>query len=130
LVTLLFRIEQSRRDDLEAIGYVLLYFCKGSLPWQGIKAGTKRDKYEKIMHKKVVTPVETLCHGFPPEFAVYLNYTRTLKFEDKPDYTYLRNLFRDLFARSSFANDYKFDWTLINTKNHENVQNESRQDFY
>ena len=54
-------IEQSRRDDLESLGYVLMYFNKGSLPWQGLKAATKRQKYERISEKKMSTPIEELC---------------------------------------------------------------------
>jgi casein kinase I family protein HRR25 len=106
-------VEQSRRDDLESLGYVLLYFCRGSLPWQGLRAGTKKQKYDRIMEKKMVTPSEVLCKGFPQEFTVYLNYTRTLRFEDKPDYTYLRKLFRDLFVREMYHYDYVFDWTVL-----------------
>lgn len=83
-------IEQSRRDDLEAIGYVLMYFNRGSLPWQGLKANSKKEKYEKIMEKKMSTPVEVLCKHFPTEFVTYLNYCRSLRFEDRPDYAYLR----------------------------------------
>merc|ERR1711970_1689239 len=88
-------IEQARRDDLEAIGYVLLYFCRGSLPWQGLKApgnGGKKEKYEKIKEKKVETTVEQLCKGQPHEFITYLTYCKGLKFEDRPDYAYLRTL--------------------------------------
>ncbi|ELR19948.1 protein kinase domain containing protein [Acanthamoeba castellanii str. Neff] len=58
-------IEQSRRDDLEAIGYVLMYFARGNLPWQGLKATTKKEKYERISEKKITTSVEQLCKGFP-----------------------------------------------------------------
>jgi len=106
-------IEQSRRDDLESIGYVLMYFNRGSLPWQGLKAANKKQKYEKISEKKMSTPVELLCKGFPSEFASYLNYTRSLRFDDKPDYAYLRKLFRDLFVREGFQYDYVFDWTIL-----------------
>ncbi|KMU73290.1 casein kinase 1 [Coccidioides immitis RMSCC 3703] len=91
-------VEQSRRDDMESLGYVMLYFCRGSLPWQGLKAATKKQKYDRIMEKKMTTPTEVLCRGFPNEFAVYLNYTRSLRFDDKPDYSYLRKIFRDLFS--------------------------------
>ncbi|KAK9449589.1 kinase-like domain-containing protein [Limtongia smithiae] len=106
-------VEQSRRDDLESLGYVLMYFCRGSLPWQGLKAATKKQKYDRIMEKKMTTPAEMLCRGYPAEFALYLNYTRSLRFDDKPDYTYLRKLFRDLFVRDGFQYDYVFDWTMF-----------------
>lgn len=106
-------VEQSRRDDLESIGYVLLYFLRGSLPWQGLKAATKNQKYEKIRDKKVATPAEHLCKNFPPEFVKYLNYVRSLRFTDKPDYAYLRDLFRDLFNRQCYTFDYVFDWTIL-----------------
>lgn len=105
-------IEQSRRDDLESLGYILIYFCRGSLPWQGIRAKTKKEKYDKIMEKKMTTPSEQLCRGLHPEFALYLNCIRSLRFDDKPDYSYLRKLFRDLFVREGFQYDYVFDWTI------------------
>lgn len=57
--------EQSRRDDMESLGYVFMYFLRGSLPWQGLKAATKRQKYERISEKKMSTPIEELCKGFP-----------------------------------------------------------------
>ncbi len=106
-------VEQSRRDDLESLGYVMMYFCRGQLPWQGLKAATKKQKYDRIMEKKMTTPTEVLCRGFPNEFAIYLNYTRSLRFDDKPDYSYLRKLFRDLFVREGFQYDYVFDWTIF-----------------
>lgn len=105
-------IEQSRRDDLESLGYVLIYFCRGSLPWQGLKAATKRQKYDRIMEKKMTTPNNILCKGLPSEFLDYMNYIKTLRFDDKPDYAYLRKLFRDLFKRENYRYDYVFDWTL------------------
>ena len=107
-------IEQSRRDDLEALGYVLMYFLRGSLPWQGLKAATKKQKYDMISEKKMSTPVEALCRSYPTEFGTYLNYCRSLKFADKPDYSYLRKMFKDLFFREGYAYDHNFDWTLKN----------------
>jgi casein kinase 1 len=92
-------IEQSRRDDLESLGYVLMYFLRGSLPWQGLKAGTKKQKYEKISEKKMSTPIEVLCKAYPSEFASYFHYCRSLRFDDKPDYAYSKRIFRDLFIR-------------------------------
>uniref|UniRef100_A0A2K5SCR7 non-specific serine/threonine protein kinase n=1 Tax=Cebus imitator TaxID=2715852 RepID=A0A2K5SCR7_CEBIM len=101
-------IEQSRRDDMESLGYVLMYFNRTSLPWQGLKAATKKQKYEKISEKKMSTPVEVLCKGFPAEFAMYLNYCRGLRFEEAPDYMYLRQLFRILFRTLNHPYDYTF----------------------
>lgn len=105
-------IEQSRRDDMESIGYVLIYFIKGSLPWQGISAPNKTEKYAAISRKKQETTVENLCAGLPKEFAEYMTHVRELDFEDKPDYAYLRRMFRDLFDREEYCRDYIFDWTL------------------
>jgi casein kinase I family protein HRR25 len=105
-------VEQSRRDDMESLGYVLLYFCRGSLPWQGFQTATKEEKYHLIKEKKTTTSIEDLCRGFPNEFAIYLSYARSLRFEDKPDYNYLRKTFRDLFVREGFQYDYVFDWTV------------------
>jgi len=107
-------IEQSRRDDLEGLGYVLMYMNRGSLPWQGLKANAKKEKYEKIMEKKMSTPVEVLCKHFPGEFVTYINYCRSLRFEDRPDYAYLRRLLKDLFFRESYQYDFIFDWTILN----------------
>ncbi|KAL9690163.1 hypothetical protein QQ045_010559 [Rhodiola kirilowii] len=106
-------IEQSRRDDLESLGYVFMYFLRGSLPWQGMKGGTKKQKYDKISEKKVSTSIEALCRNYPSEFASYFHYCRSLRFDDKPDYAYLRRMFRDLFIREGFQFDYVFDWTIL-----------------
>ena len=106
------RVEQARRDDLESLAYVLMYFLRGALPWQGLKAATKKQKYDRIMEKKMTTPTDLLCRGFPNEFGIFLNYTRALRFDDKPDYSYLRKLFRDLFVREGYQYDYVFDWSV------------------
>ncbi|XP_053435942.1 casein kinase I-like isoform X2 [Nycticebus coucang] len=109
-------IEQSRRDDMESLGYVLMYFNRTSLPWQGLKAATKKQQYEKISEMKMSTPVDTLCKGFPEEFALYLKYCRSLCFEETPDYMYLRQLFRVLFRNLNYQHDYMFDWTMLKPK--------------
>lgn len=105
-------LEQSRRDDLESLGFVLMYFNRGSLPWQGLPAKTKKEKYEKIRDKKLSTSIETLTKGYPEEFAIYMNYCRSLKFEEKPDIGYLRKLFKDLFYRMGYEYDFVFDWMV------------------
>lgn len=109
-------IEQSRRDDLESIGYVLLYFLRGSLPWQGLKAATKKQKYDKISEKKLSTPIEALCKSHPVEFASYFNYCHSLTFDQRPDYSFLRRIFRELFDREGYQFDYVYDWTLLKCK--------------
>ena len=90
----------------------MLYFCRSSLPWQGLKAATAKQKYDSVVFKKMATHTEVLCHGLPNEFAIYLNYTRSLRFDDKPDYVYLQKIFRDLFVREGFEYDYVFDWNV------------------
>jgi len=107
-------IEQSRRDDLESLGYVLMYFIRGSLPWQGLKANTKKQKYERIMDRKMSTSTEQLCKGYATEFRSYFEYCRSLRFEDRPDYAYLKRLFKELFYRRGYQYDNMFDWTILN----------------
>ena len=105
-------IEQSRRDDLESIGYVFVYFLKGVLPWQGLKTG---NRYTRIMEKKLQIPTEILCYGLPEELIFYLNYCKSLRFEDRPDYDYLRGLFIKLLGTCNVIYGLtkemlKFDW--------------------
>ncbi|KAJ6496997.1 CK1/CK1/CK1-G protein kinase [Mycena polygramma] len=106
--------EQSRRDDLEALGHVFMYFLRGSLPWQGLKAATNKQKYEKIGEKKQTTPIKELCEGFPEEFGIYLNYVRKLGFEETPDYDFLRELFTKVMKNNNDLDDGIFDWNLLN----------------
>lgn len=106
-------LEQSRRDDLESVGYVLVYLLVGSLPWQGLKANTKHEKYQRIMDKKMSTSIEALTRGLPVEFAKYFSYVKALKFDDRPDYAYLKQLFQDLYVREGFESNGPFDWQSL-----------------
>ncbi|KAL1854273.1 Palmitoylated plasma membrane-bound casein kinase [Paecilomyces lecythidis] len=106
--------EQSRRDDLEALGHVFMYFLRGGLPWQGLKAATNKQKYEKIGEKKQTTAIKDLCDGFPEEFSKYLSYVRNLGFEDTPDYDYLRDLFTQALKNTGEVEDGEYDWMKLN----------------
>ncbi|KAI5283394.1 casein kinase I, partial [Ascosphaera aggregata] len=106
--------EQSRRDDLEALGHVFMYFLRGGLPWQGLKAATNKQKYEKIGEKKQTTPIGELCENFPDEFNKYLTYVRNLGFEDTPDYDYLRDLFTQALKKTGEIEDGEYDWMKLN----------------
>ena len=102
--------EQSRRDDLEALAYVLIYLLCGSLPWYGAKASTQKQR-DKIAQMKL-DGFSSLLTEWPNKFHVFLDYTRALHFEEKPDYAYLRQLFHDLRVRERLENDNTFDWCL------------------
>ena len=90
----------------------MVYFMKGSLPWQGLQGKNKNDKYDKIKDKKVVTTIESLCRGLPEEFNTYLQYCRNLKFEERPDYNYCRKILKDLMYKRGHDFDYQFDWVV------------------
>lgn len=104
-------LEQSWNDDLESLGYVLVYLARGKLPWQGLKAATEGEKDDLVKEKKTKIPVESICEGLPEEFVAYIKYTRSLGFHDKPDYARLRGRFRRLFGSRGFAYDHVYDWT-------------------
>lgn len=103
-------IESSRRDDLESIAYILVYFLRGSLPWQGLKATTSKRKYQKILETKMSSPIDILYKGLPYELMVFAEYARNLRFADKPDYDYLSKLFTDGLLRLGIPMDGVYDW--------------------
>lgn len=100
--------EQSRRDDLEAIGHMFFYFLRGSLPWSGLDAKTQEEKYRKICKKKEDTPVADLNTGFPKQFDDYLVACRKLEFSQKPDFAMLHGLFAA--CRESSWKDHQYQW--------------------
>lgn len=106
--------EQSRRDDLESLGHVFLYFLRGHLPWQGLRAATNKQKYEKIGEKKQVTQLSQLCESTAPQFQEYMKYVRNLGFDQTPDYEYLRELMSDALKQSGLQEDGVYDWMLLN----------------
>lgn len=101
-------VEQSRRDDLEAIGHMFLYFLRGALPWSGLDAKTQEEKYKKICEKKESTQLPDLCKGFPDAFQNYLAYCRGLSFGDKPDYDKMYTLIRG--SRQPGWEDHHYQW--------------------
>lgn len=107
--------EQLRRDDLESLGHVFMYFLRGSLPWQGLKAPTNKQKYEKIGLKKQTTTVNELCCDYPIQFSQYLTYVRNLKFDETPDYLYLMTLMdKALISLGHPIDDNHYDWMDLN----------------
>jgi casein kinase 1 len=101
--------EQGRKDDLEAIGYILVYLFKGKLPWQGIKNKDKKIRYKLIGEKKKEISEEELCLNMPKEFMVFLKYARNLDFDEKPHYSALRKMFVKLYESRNYKND-KLEW--------------------
>lgn len=106
-------IEQGRRDDLESLGYVLMYLLRGSLPWQNVEGDN-----EHYLKCKMATPTERLCEGFPNEFAVYVNNCKNLRFQDRPNYCYLKEVLRDAFSREGYRLDFVYDWDAVDLFKH------------
>jgi serine/threonine protein kinase len=103
--------DQSRRDDLESVGYVLAYLLRGSLPWQGIIVKTKEEKYAKILYKKQYITPEQLFNGYPSDLINYIKYCKYLEYEQEPNYNYLTNLFINVIKNELKEEiDYKYDW--------------------
>eukprot|EP00759_Apiculatamorpha_spiralis_P044225 PhF_6_TR41305/c1_g1_i1/m.62539/K02218/CSNK1, CKI; casein kinase 1 len=109
--------ELSRRDDLESIAYVMIYFMAGKLPWQGLKPTKEQkeketDKYEHIAQVKEETSLDVLCQGLPQEVLLLMQYVKGLQFEEDPNYGYIRGLLKDLGTQHNVVNDGLYDWTL------------------
>ena len=108
-------IETSRRDDLESLGYMLVYFACGTLPWKGGSKSNSDDKFAKMLEKKMAIPIEVYCKDLPIEFSIYLSYVQNLRFNEKPDYNYLKNLFGNLLF-GSYIEKFFFDWNIAKPK--------------
>ena len=103
--------EQSRRDDLESVGYILVFFLKGRLPWMGIQAKTKEHKYKKILQKKIDISTKDLCEYLPEEMEIILDYVKNLEYTESPDYEMLRGYFNSMIRKVHSKFDYVYDWT-------------------
>ena len=102
---------QSRRDDLESAGYVLIYLAKkGNLPWQSVKINNKIERYKQIYKIKKFLDPKKLCSELPNEFCEYIKYVKELKFEEDPDYKYMKGLFIKILNKSGLKNDLNFSW--------------------
>lgn len=105
--------EQSRRDDLESVGHMLIYFLRGKLPWQGLSVPDAKNPYALIGKVKSETPIDKLCEGVPKIFGQYLAYCRGLNYFQRPDYDYIFNLFSMFYSQENFKNNL-FDWKIPN----------------
>ena len=97
-------IEQSRRDDLESLAYILIYFSKGGLPWTKVKGKNRKEKYSKVLSLKININISDLCSDLPEEYSKFLKYVRDLQFEEKPDYDYLKSLLKTMFVNEGENN--------------------------
>ena len=105
--------QQSRRDDMESLGYTILFFMKGKLPWQNLNKYFKgKDLYFKTYAMKKFMPIEKLCKGLPTEMEDYFKYIKTMKFQEEPNYDYLRNLFKSILKKNGCENleNINFSW--------------------
>ena len=103
--------EQSRRDDIESIGYMIIFLMKKKLPWQGIKGNSYKECYHKLYLMKKYIEMEELCKGLPSEIIDYMNNARSLKFEEEPNYKYLKSLFNNILKKCKFKFENNiFSW--------------------
>ena len=92
----------SWRDDLESIGYVLIYFVKGRLPWQGLKKKDNKSQMKSILDVKIKS-YKTLCDDLPRELKDYMEYCWNLRIDDAPNYVYLKQLFLNKVKKLSVS---------------------------
>ena len=102
--------EPSRRDDLESVAYLIIYFIKGRLPWQGFRHINKEERNRRILETKKKISSEELCSGCPKELEVFIDYIKHLGFTEVPDYDYLRQILKNIMEKNNLNLDYYFDW--------------------
>jgi casein kinase 1/casein kinase 1 epsilon len=116
-------IEQSRRDDIESIGYVLLYFFKKNLPWMNVKGKNEKEKLKKILDIKINSKLSDICQGIPKEIELIIQYSRDLKFDEKPNYDLIQRLIKGIGEKNGFTFDYMFDWICDDEKKKKEKEN-------
>ena len=110
--------EQGKRDDLESLFYIIIYFIKGELPWQNIKCKTRAEKYSKIYEiKKKVTDNKELVEGLPIEMEKILEYILELNFFEKPNYLMINKTIEIILDKLNLSNDLQFDWYYLDFLN-------------
>ena len=126
-------LSQSRRDDLESLGYVLIYFLKGKLPWQNLLIKNKEERYEKIRQIKNDIEIKDLCGECPLEIGEYITYVKNLKYEEEPNYDFMKNIFRNLLNKLDFKFGYSYDWdnskTIIDISQYKDIDLNSNDIF-
>ncbi|XP_033736588.1 casein kinase I-like [Pecten maximus] len=103
-------IQQSRRDDMESLGYILVYLLRGTLPWFGLQNDTMKEKYALTLDLKMELSKESICHGCPPEFFIFIKICQSMRFDAEPNYSSLRKLFRNVLDRYNYTSAETFDW--------------------
>jgi serine/threonine protein kinase len=103
--------EQSRRDDLESLAYVLLYFLRGGLEWQGKRERAKNGRYAGLLEKKNRRPEEVCGADAPPELTAMLKHARELAFDAAPEYASILGAFNGALARHGWVRDGTYDWS-------------------
>ena len=109
-------IIQSRRDDMESLGYIFIYFLTGGLPWQGTPGDTHSVKCNNVLKLKLENSLEDICYGLPIEFLYYMKDVRSLQFDEEPHYSNYKQLFRNLLLKMNFFYDDIYDWTIHPSK--------------
>ncbi|KAL9617720.1 MAG: hypothetical protein Q9160_007494 [Pyrenula sp. 1 TL-2023] len=112
----------SRRDDLESLGYMVVYFLKGSLPWEHVEESRRENRYEAVLRMKESITAEDLCANLPAAFTEYMKSVRSMEDNEIPDYRRLQQLFRKLFHTEGFKNDALFDWTIYEFQDRNSLQ--------
>lgn len=109
-------IVQSRRDDMESLGYIFIYFLTGKLPWQGAPGDTYSTRSDNVLQIKLENSIEDICYGLPNEFLYYMKDVKSLQFDEEPHYASYRSLFRNLLIRMNFYYDNIYDWTVHSSR--------------